>query len=61
LPELTELSKFKTAFRNKEVVKFEGIDLFVISFADLIKDKESNARPQDLEDIRHLKKRRKFE
>lgn len=35
-------------------MNFKGTDILVISFDDLIKDKEKNARAKDLNDIKQL-------
>jgi len=59
LPKLKELSKFRSSFEKKEIVSFNGIDIFVISFDDLIKDKKANSRPKDLADIKQLLDKRK--
>ena len=61
LPKLKGLSRFGLSFDKKEIINFNGIDILVISFDDLILDKEANARPKDLIDIKHLlaKKKRK--
>jgi len=59
LPELKGLSKFRSLFDKKEIVNFNGTDILVICFEDLIKDKEANARPKDLMDIKHLIAKRK--
>lgn len=59
LPELKGLSKFGLSFERKEVVNFNGTDILVISFDDLIKNKETDARPKDLIDIKHLLAKRK--
>ena len=61
LPKLKGLSRFGLSFAKKEIINFNGIDILVISFDDLILDKEANARPNDLIDIKHLlaKKKRK--
>ena len=61
LPELKGLSKFGLSFDRKEVVNFNGIDILLINFDDLIKDKEKDSRPKDLIDIKQLKAKRKFE
>ena len=60
LPELKGLSKFSLSFDRREVVNFNGIDILVINFDDLIKDKETDSRPKDLIDIKQLKAKRKF-
>lgn len=59
LPELKGLSKFRLSFDKREVVNFNGTDILVISFDDLIKDKETDSRPKDLIDIKQLKAKRK--
>ena len=59
LPKLKGLSKFTLSFDRKEIVNFNGTDILVISFDDLIKDKETDARPKDLIDIKHLLAKRK--
>jgi len=55
LPELKGLTKFRDCFQNKEIVKLQGTEIWFISYLDLIKDKEENARPKDLIDIEQLK------
>jgi hypothetical protein len=59
LPKLKGLTKFQLSFNKKEIVNFKGTDILVISFDDLIKDKEKNARPKDLNDIKQLLAKRK--
>ncbi len=59
LPELKGLSKFGLSFDRKEVINFNGTDILVIHFDDLIKDKETDSRPKDLIDIKQLKAKRK--
>lgn len=46
------------SFSNKEVISFSGINIFVLSFEDLIHDKKMNARPKDLIDIKKLIEKR---
>ena len=59
LPKLKGLSKFGLSFDRREIVDFNGIDILVINFDDLIKDKETDSRPKDLIDIKELKAKRK--
>ena len=59
LPKLKALSNFRLSFDNKEVVNFNGTDILIISFYDLIKDKETDARQKDLIDIKQLLAKRK--
>lgn len=46
-----DLAKIKT-----QRIKSDGTDLHVISIADLIRMKEQSGRPQDLEDVKALKR-----
>ena len=59
LPKLKGLTKFQLSFNKREIVNFKGTNILVISFDDLIKDKEKNARPKDLNDIKQLLAKRK--
>lgn len=58
LPELKAKLLFGASFKTREVVSLNDSDISFISFDDLIKDKEANARPKDLSDIEQLKKNR---
>jgi len=51
--------KFGKSFAKRESVNFNGTDILVISFEDIIKDKEANPKPEDLMDIKHLIAKRK--
>ena len=55
LPELNGLGKFRESFDQREKVTLGKTEISFISFADLIKNKEHNARPKDLKDIEQLK------
>jgi predicted nucleotidyltransferase len=55
LPELKNLSSFGSSFKVKEIVKLQGTEIWFISYEDLLKEKQGNARAKDLEDIEHLK------
>lgn len=59
LPKLKGLLKFRSSFNKKEIVNFSGTDILVISFDDLIKDKEADARQKDLIVIKQLLAKRK--
>lgn len=59
LPQIKAPLKFRSSFEAKEMVRFRNIDIPFISYDDLIKDKEANARPKDLEDIKILKNKRR--
>lgn len=49
---------FETAWANREKVQLEGLVIPFISKADLIKAKEAGGRPQDLIDVKELRKAR---
>lgn len=59
LPQLKGLSKFASSFKNREIIELEKIEIPVIGFEDLIREKEINARPKDIEDIKQLKAKRR--
>ena len=54
LPEVPGFSKFYTAYNKKEISIINGIEIPVISYADLIVNKRINARPKDIKDIEEL-------
>ncbi len=60
LPQLKGLSNFGLSFENREIVNVNDIDILFIGYQDLIKDKETTARPKDLEDIEQLKKKNRL-
>lgn len=47
---------FKDAWQNKKIIKLDGLEIFFISVDDLITNKSSAGRPQDLADVASLKK-----
>lgn len=47
---------FDEAWENHEVVEFDDLKIYFISRSDLIRAKETSARPQDKIDIDQLKK-----
>ncbi len=59
LPQLKGLAQFRLSFENRETVNINDIDIYFISYQDLIKDKEATARTKDLIDIEQLKKNNK--
>ena len=59
LPELKGLKNFRLSYNEREIVRLNEIEILYISLNDLIKDKEINARPKDLNDIAELNLRRK--
>jgi predicted nucleotidyltransferase len=53
---LTSISgvEFEQAYANRRIVILEGLEVPVISLADLIINKRASARPQDLVDVEKL-------
>ncbi|PQJ09946.1 hypothetical protein CJD36_014685 [Flavipsychrobacter stenotrophus] len=58
LPGLPGLSNFKESFKQKKIIVLQEVDIFFISYDDLLLTKIATARPKDLDDIEHLKQRR---
>ena len=58
LPELPGLARFRYAFNKCEVSKIGEIRIPIISYADLIANKQTQGRAKDIEDIEQLKLRR---
>lgn len=58
LPELPGLSKFRSSFNEREISKVNEIEVPFISYNDLIVNKQTQARPKDIDDIEQLKSRR---
>ncbi|RAJ90013.1 hypothetical protein LX87_05579 [Larkinella arboricola] len=56
LPYIKAPLKFVQSFAKKEVFYSEGVEISLISFDDLILDKESMGRPKDMSDIENLKR-----
>lgn len=55
LPSIKAPLKFGESFAKKQVVESGGVEIYFISFEDLVKDKESLGRAKDVEDVRHLR------
>ena len=47
---------FDEAWKNREIVQLNNLEIYFISRSDLIRAKEASARPQDLIDVEQLKK-----
>jgi hypothetical protein len=45
---------FAAAWEAREAIRFEGVDVQVVSRAELVRLKRASGRPQDLEDARFL-------
>lgn len=50
---------FETAFKQAEIHELDGLKVLVIHFNDLIQAKMAAGRAKDLNDIEHLKKKKK--
>ncbi|MBI1226204.1 MAG: hypothetical protein GC192_13295 [Bacteroidetes bacterium] len=51
--------EFEAAFKNSEIHELEGLKVRVVHFNDLIQAKTAAGRAKDLNDIEHLKKKKK--
>lgn len=58
LPELPGLAKFRQSYENRAVFMIEDLEVPYLNYNDLIVNKQTQARPKDLEDIEQLKLRR---
>ncbi len=50
---------FEQAWKNKQQVNYEGLEISFLGFNDLLKVKESAGRPQDIADVWKLNERNK--
>lgn len=55
IPQIKASVKFMDAYKRRDIIKFEDIEINVIGYPDLIMDKEALGRNKDLEDVRQLK------
>lgn len=55
LPVIKSAINFGPAFSRREVIELGGVTIPFIDFEDLITDKQTTARPKDLNDIAHLR------
>ncbi|MFD1874117.1 hypothetical protein [Hymenobacter bucti] len=55
LPSIKSAISFGPAFARREIIEVNGADISFINFEDLIADKESTARPKDIDDIQRLR------
>jgi predicted nucleotidyltransferase len=58
LPSVPGLSKFTNCYKKKELASFDGVDIPIISYEDLIISKKEIGRQKDVEDINQLNLRR---
>lgn len=59
IPGIVANIDFFDAYKRKEVISVEGVEIFVMNYVDLITDKEATGRKKDLEDIKHLRSLKK--
>lgn len=59
LPKIKSLQKFVEAYKKKQLIRFNEVEIKVVSFEDLINDKKVSGREKDLLDIKVLKERKK--
>lgn len=57
LPHIPGLNSFKDALASASRTMLDGIEVFVLGYDDLIKNKEALKRPIDIKDVEELKKR----
>ncbi len=55
IPQIKAVVKFIDAYKRKDTIEIEDIAINVISYPDLILDKEALGRKKDLEDVKQLK------
>ena len=48
--------RFDEAYKHKQKIEIEGLSIFIVSKADLIKNKESTGREKDKLDAKYLRK-----
>ena len=51
--------KFKDSYSRRDIIKVDDVEISIISIDDLIKNKRSSGRPQDLADAESLEKWKK--
>lgn len=56
LPKIKAAIKFIDAYQRKDTIEIEGLSINVLSYSDLILDKQALGREKDLADIRELEK-----
>ncbi|WP_228377987.1 hypothetical protein [Chryseobacterium luteum] len=55
LPKTRSKITYPVASLKKEAIQLDGVNIYFISFDDLIEDKKSSGRKKDIEDINELK------
>jgi hypothetical protein len=59
LPKIKADIEFRVASDRKESIKINDIEIYFMSYTDLLEDKKATARKKDIEDIKQLKNIRK--
>ncbi|MEQ9591067.1 MAG: nucleotidyltransferase [Cyclobacteriaceae bacterium] len=59
LPQIPGIDSFSMALKNASQTTLDGVNVFILGYEDLIKNKAKLARKIDLNDIEELKKRNK--
>jgi hypothetical protein len=59
LPQIPGVSSFRDAKKSATITTIAGVEVFVLSIDDLIKNKSSVNRPTDRIDVEELKKKKK--
>jgi len=57
LPMIPGIKSFPESFKTATKTKLDGIEVFILGYHDLIKNKEIVNRPIDINDVEELKKR----
>ena len=47
---------FNDCYKKREVIHIDGINISLISFKDLLKNKRAAGRPQDIADVKKLER-----
>jgi hypothetical protein len=58
LPELKAKLSFQVAYKRRQFVSLNNVDISYINLEDLMSDKKANARQKDLEDIAYLERKK---
>jgi hypothetical protein len=59
LPHIPGISSFSNSIKRASKTSLDGIDVFILGYDDLIKNKTTVGRDIDFQDIQELKKRKK--
>ena len=54
LPNIKAEIEFKDAYKRKEIIKVNEIEIYFLNYNDLIKDKQTTARKKDIDDLKNL-------